>query len=410
MSFFIGSFNYRTLVGKIKTPFYVYDSEKITSQYQTLLKELGRKIQIRFAIKANSNLSILRLIHEQGGGVEVVSGGELLRVLKAKIPANRIVFSGIGKTEEEIRFAINTSIEQLSVESLEELKKVKEIAQELQKEIPICLRINPNIEANTHAKITTGTSENKFGIPLSQIEEASKLITESTYLTYLGLSVHIGSQIQSVAPYQQMFRVIKEIAAHLKTKGYSFKRLDLGGGFSVPYSADELPFDLESYANALKEELGNLDYELVIEPGRYLVAEAGFLLTKILYIKRTPSRTFVIIDAGMNDMMRPALYDAKHSIIPCKMDTAETELMDIVGPVCESSDCFAKQVSLPKNLQPGNILAITHTGAYGASLSSTYNSRALIPELLVDKDKLFLIRERIDPEHLLTFEIPRCLT
>ncbi len=412
MSFSIGSFNYRALVEKIQTPFYVYDSEKIISQYQTLLKALGRKIQIRFAIKANSNLSILRLIHEQGGGVEVVSGGELLRALKAKIPTNRIVFSGIGKTEEEIRFAINTSIEQLSVESLEELKKVKEIAEELQKEIPICLRINPNIEAKTHVKITTGTSENKFGIPLSQIEEASKLITKSAYLTYLGLSVHIGSQIQSVEPYQQMFRVIKEIAQNLKTKGYSFKRLDLGGGFSVPYSTDELPFDLTAYAKALKEELGDLDYELVIEPGRYLVAEAGVLLTKILYVKRTPNRTFVIIDAGMNDMMRPALYDAKHPIIACETGINSTgkELMDIVGPVCESSDCFSKQVLLPKNLQPGDILAITHTGAYGASLSSTYNSRALIPELLVDKDKLFLIRERIDPEHLLTFEIPRCLT
>ncbi len=414
-NFSIGSFNYRTLIEKIATPFYVYDTEKITSQYQTLSKKLtkslGKEILIRYAIKANSNLTILNLIHQQGGGVEAVSGGEILRAIKAKIPPSQIIFSGIGKTEEEIHFAIDTGIEQFSVESLEELKKIKEIAEKKQKEVPVCLRINPNVEAKTHLKITTGTSENKFGIPLSQIDEASKLIAKSQYLSYIGLSVHIGSQISSILPYQKTFRIIKEVAQSLKTKGYSFKRLDLGGGFSVPYSSDESPFDINAYAKVLKEELGDLSYDLVIEPGRYLVAEAGFLLTKVLYIKRTPNRTFAIIDAGMNDMMRPALYDMQHPIISCKVDDSlGEEYMDIVGPVCESSDCFAKQILLPKNLQSGDILAITHAGAYGSSLSSSYNTRALIPEVLVDKDKLFLIRERIDSEHLLTFEIPRCLT
>jgi diaminopimelate decarboxylase len=413
--FSVGSFNYLTLTERVITPFYVYDSEKIVFQYQALSKEitkiLEKEIQIRYAVKANSNLAILSLLRKLGSGVEVVSGGELLRALKAKIPANRIVFSGIGKTEEEIRLAIDTGVEQLSVESLEELKKVEEIAKEVQKEIPICLRINPNIQAQTHEKITTGTSENKFGIPLSQIEEASKLITKSSHLTYLGLSVHIGSQIQSALSYQKTFKVIREIVQDLKVKGYSFRRLDLGGGFSVPYSIDEHPFDITAYAKALKEELGDLPYDFVIEPGRYLVAEAGFLLTKVLYIKRTPLRTFVVIDAGMNDMMRSALYDAKHSVIPCRASTnsTEEELVDLVGPVCESSDCFAKQIPMPKNLRPGDILAITHAGAYGASLSSTYNTRALIPEVLVDKDKIFLIRERIEPEHFLTFETPRHL-
>ncbi|MBY0461953.1 MAG: diaminopimelate decarboxylase [Alphaproteobacteria bacterium] len=395
---------------KIETPVYVYDSEIIINQYQNLKKiiaALGKSIQVRYAIKANSNQAILKLLHGQGCGVEVVSGGELLKALKAGISSNKIIFSGIGKTHKEITLAIQKEIEQLSVESLEELHAVKKIAATLQKPISIGLRLNPNIEAKTHKKITTGTDKNKFGIPLDQLMEAVSITHSSPYLNFLGISVHIGSQIQDINAYRQVFKQLKSLVSSLAFEGYLVKRLDLGGGFYVPYTLSGSPqFDLDAYAKSFQEELGDLNCEFVIEPGRYLVAESGLLLTKVLYIKKTPARTFVIVDAGMNDMMRTALYDIEHPVVLCSDKENDTEQMivDVVGPVCESSDFFASQISLPKNLKAGDILAITHTGAYGTSLSSTYNSRPLIPEVMIDKGLSYLIRESITPEHLLSFE------
>ncbi|MBY0282280.1 MAG: diaminopimelate decarboxylase [Alphaproteobacteria bacterium] len=411
-----GFSNYSDITQKIETPVYVYDSEIIRNQYQNLQKiiaNLGKNIQVRYAIKANSNQAILKLLHEQGCGVEVVSGGELLRALKAGISCNKIIFSGVGKTEKEITFAIQSEIEQLSVESLEELHVVKKIATALQKPISIGLRLNPNIEAKTHKKITTGTDKNKFGIPLEQLMVAVSIAHTSNYLNFLGISVHIGSQIQDINAYRQVFKQLKNLAVSLTSKGYPVRRLDLGGGFYVPYTLSGSPqFDLKAYAQAFQEELGDLNCEFVIEPGRYLVAEAGLLLTKVLYVKKTPSRTFVIVDAGMNDMIRTALYGIEHPIVLCsdKENAVEQIIVDVVGPVCESSDSFATQISLPKNLKASDILAITHTGAYGTSLSSTYNSRPLIPEVMIDKGDIYLIRESITPEHLSSFETFKRLT
>lgn len=401
---------YLEITQKLQTPVYVYDSNIIIHQCQNLkklIKSLKKNIVVRYAIKANSNQSILKLIHDQGNGVEVVSGGELLKAIKAGISPQQIIFSGIGKTAKEITFAIQNEIEQISVESLEELHLIGKIASDLKKSICIVLRLNPNIEAKTHKKITTGTDKNKFGVPLDQLMEAVSITHSSPYLDFLGISVHIGSQVQDINAYRQVFRQLKNLVLSLTAEGYLVKRLDLGGGFYVPYTLSASPqFDLKAYGEAFQEELGDLNCEFVIEPGRYLVAEAGLLLTKVLYIKQTTARTFVIVDAGMNDMMRTALYDIEHPIVFCsdKKDNTEQMIVDVVGPVCESSDSFATQTSLPKNLKAGDVLAITHTGAYGASLSSTYNSRDLIPEVMIDKGIIYLIRESITPEHLLTFE------
>lgn len=405
-----GLSNYLKIVEKTQTPVYVYDSAIIVAQHQKLermVSKIKKNIKIRYAIKANSNKSILKLLHQQGSGAEVVSNGELVKALKSGIPARQIVFSGVGKTKEEIIFAIQSEIEQLSVESLEELSVIDAVSADLQKPVSIVLRINPNIEANTHKKITTGTDKNKFGVPLDQLAQAITIITDSSYLDFLGISVHIGSQIQDINAYRQVFRQLNDLVSSLLERGYIVKRLDLGGGFYVPYTTTRSPqFDLEAYAIAFEEELGHLDCEFVIEPGRYLVAEAGLLLTKVLYVKQTTHRTFVIVDAGMNDMMRSALYDTEHPIIVCshKESNDEQMLVDVVGPVCESSDCFASRIYVPKSLKSGDILAISHVGAYGASLSCTYNSRPLIPEVMIDKDILYLIKESITPEHLSSFE------
>jgi len=396
-----------------QTPVYVYDSSLIISRYQSLLKAFShskQNISIRYAIKANSNQAILKIIHKLGGGAEVVSEGELFRALKAGIDPQKIIFSGVGKTEEEITFAIQTGIEQLSVESLEELLLIKKIASFLNKRVPICLRLNPNIEANTHKKITTGTENNKFGISLDQLEGAVSIAATDQNLDFLGFSVHIGSQVEDVLAYRSVFQTLKSLVIRFRAAGHSIRRLDLGGGFFVPYTLSMTPqFDFMLYATAIQEKLGDLDCDLVIEPGRYLVAESGILLTKVLYIKSTSVRTFVVVDAGMNDMMRTALYDVEHPVVSCHDRDTDQMIADVVGPVCESSDCFAAGVLLPKSLKAGDILAITHTGAYGTSLSSTYNSRPLIPEVLIDQGDLYLIREAISIDHLLGFETMRML-
>lgn len=405
-----GFSKYLEITQKLQTPVYVYDANVIAHQYNNLEKlvnSLKKNIHIRYAIKANSNQAILKLLHQKGCGVEVVSSGELLRVLKAEIPPSKIIFSGVGKTTQEITLAIQNEIEQLSIESLEELQEVKKIASTLQKSISLGLRLNPNIEAKTHKKITTGTDKNKFGIPLDQLMKAVTLAHSSPYLKFLGLSVHIGSQIQDINAYNKVFKQLKALVQLLIKEGFPIKRLDLGGGFYVPYNLIGTPqFDLDAYGKTFQEELGDLNCEFVIEPGRYLVAESGVLLTKVLYIKHTSARTFVIVDAGMNDMMRTALYDAEHPIVLCAApNDQDCMLVDVVGPVCESSDSFATQIQLPKQLKAGDILATTHTGAYGASLSSAYNSRPLIPEVMIDNDGVFLIRESITPEILSSFEV-----
>ena len=403
------SFQLTQVIKHIETPVYIYRAdtivENLTFLTTTLSSWIKQKLLIRFAAKANTNRSILQLIAKHGAGVEVVSGGELWRALQAGIPAQDIVFSGVGKTEKDLDFATTEQIDQISVESIEELT----LLASLSKNANLCLRICPNVTALTHDKITTGRSSDKFGISLEQLPEAFSIIKDNSHLNFLGFAVHIGSQIQSVQPYQQTFKILADLLKKLPD-GLTVKRLDLGGGFFVPYHPHEKPFDWQAYAQAIQEELADFHGELVIEPGRFLVAQAGILLTKILYIKKTDEKTFIIVDAGMNDMMRTYLYGVQHQIVVAHPTQGhKTQRVDVVGPVCESSDYFAKDIELPFDLKQGDYLAITCAGAYGSSLSSTYNSRPLIAEVLIDNKKPYLIRESIPVDHLSTFEIYKAL-
>lgn len=307
---FLELFCYQNLKQKIQTPFYVYQGDvilkKIKSLKTSLETSIPQKLLIRFAMKANSNQSVLKLIYKVGCGMEVVSGGELWRCLQANSDPQYIIFSGVGKTEEEICLAIDQKIEQISVESLEELRLIANFS----KPVNICIRICPEIAANTHDKITTGRLQDKFGLPLSQIPKVLEILRNSPHLNFLGFSAHIGSQLQDVQAYRQTFKVLAKLLKEWP-KDLKVKRFDVGGGFFSPYYPDQPSFDWVEYANAINEELRGFEGEIIVEPGRYLVAQAGILFTRILYIKKTPTKTFIIVDAGMNDMMRTALYEAQ---------------------------------------------------------------------------------------------------
>lgn len=403
-SCFTELFSYEKISQSVSTPYYVYQGDKILEKINFLknyfLTKIPQKVFIRFAVKANTNQSILRLVAKAGCGAEVVSGGELWRCLQADITPDQIVFSGIGKTLAELNFAIDNCIDQLNVESLEELQLIASLS----KPVRICIRICPDVAADTHDKITTGRLGDKFGVPLTQMREVLEIIKNNSQINFLGFAVHIGSQIYDVSVYRQTFKILANLLKDWP-KSFEIKRLDLGGGFFTPYHPDDQAFDWEGYTKAIKQELNGFKGEIIIEPGRFLVAEAGALFTKILYIKKTPSKTFIVVDAGMNDMMRTALYGANHKIISCKEPiNSQTQIVDVVGPVCESSDYFGKNVSLPLDLKAGDDLVITCVGAYGASLSSMYNSRSLIPEILIEKDQPYIIRDAISVQHLLKFE------
>ena len=407
---FVKTFQCHSIAKKVSTPLYIYNADIILKSLEVLKKNLAAQIPqnllIRYAVKANTNHAILGLLAKQGIGAEVVSGGELWRALKAGIPSEKIVFSGVGKTLSEIETALDHNIEQLSIESIEELHFLANLSRPAN----ISLRISPDIDAMTHNKITTGRWSDKFGMPLDQLPSAFAILQNNPFLQFLGFSVHLGSQISDVNTYRQAFRLLNALRSNVPG-GLTVKRLDLGGGFFVPYHSDQSPFDWHTYANVIKSEFNSFPGDIVIEPGRFLVAQAGILLTKILYIKKTKKKTFVVVDAGMNDMMRTALYDMSHPIISCEdMNTDKTQTVDVVGPVCETSDTFAKDIILPASLKQGDLLAITHTGAYGASLSSLYNSRPFIGEVLIENQKPYLVRQAVLAHHMSAFDTYRELT
>ncbi|MDC0988985.1 diaminopimelate decarboxylase [Rhodospirillales bacterium] len=389
----------------IDTPFYCYSVATIERHFRVLEAALkGLKATICYAVKANSNIAVLKLLGDMGAGADVVSSGELIRALKAGIPSNKIVFSGVGKTKGEITHALKENILQINVESEVELHCVNTIAKDLDKVAQVALRINPDVDARTHEKISTGRSENKFGIEWNSID---KIINDTDRLQNIeisGLAVHIGSQLTDLNPFRDTFKKLKEFVFHLESKGAKFKRLDLGGGLGIPYNNDETPTPQE-YGKVIKEILGDMKCDLIVEPGRLIVGNAGILVTKVIYYKKGDTRNFIILDAAMNDLMRPSLYDAEHEIINVieTNQNVEKNAVDIVGPVCETGDTFARQVKLPK-CETGDLFAIRSAGAYGAAMSSTYNSRALIPEIMVNKSRFSTIRERIEPETYLNYE------
>ncbi len=393
------------LAAAVGTPFYCYSTATLTRHYKVFADSLGDlDATICYALKANSNLAVIRTLAELGAGADVVSEGELRRALAAGVPANRIVFSGVGKTERELAFALEKGILQINVESEPELLALNKIASERGVKAPIALRVNPDVDAGTHAKITTGRKENKFGIEWTNAHQVYRLARDLPGIDVQGVAVHIGSQLTDLAPFRDAFRRVRDLVAMLQADGIPLRRVDLGGGLGVPYDGALPPLPVD-YGQVVRETLGDLGLQLVFEPGRLLVGNAGVLVTRIVYVKEGSTRTFAIVDAAMNDLMRPALYDAYHEIVPVAEPDADAERrpVDVVGPVCESTDIFAAQRPLPP-LAAGDLLALRTAGAYGAAMSSGYNSRLLVPEVMVSGEEFAVVRARPTYDEMLALE------
>ena len=382
------------------TPCWVYGAGVLRGRFRALraaLDAAGLTAHIHYAVKANGNLAILRVLAAEGAGADVVSGGELGRARAAGIDATGIVFSGVGKTEAELSLALAEGVGQINVESAEELDQLSAIASRLGRVAPVALRVNPDVDAGTHAKITTGRAENKFGIAWADAAEFYARAASLPGIAPVGLAVHIGSQILSAAPYRAAFTRIAELVGGLRARGLTVRVVDCGGGLGIGYR-DEPTCPPTALAGAMRETLGDLGVTLALEPGRWLIGPAGVLLTKVIRVKRQGTiRPFVVLDAAMNDLVRPAMYEAWHGIVPvAAADLVRTpEIADIVGPVCETGDTFARGRALAP-LAPGALVAILDAGAYGAAMSSTYNARPLAAEVLVDGDRFDVIRPRQD--------------
>ena len=383
------------IAASVGTPFYCYSTAQLAQNFTNFSDALGGlNAKLYYSLKANSNQAVIKTLASLGAGADVVSVGEMYRALKAGIAASDIVFAGVGKTATEMAEALKAGIYQFNVESPGELRTLNEVALSLGKRAPVALRINPDVDAKTHAKISTGKSENKFGIDIDLApaiyEEASRL----PGIEVKGLACHIGSQLTDIAPYRHAFQKMAELVKALRRNGQNVERVDLGGGVGITYR-DEQTISFTDYTNAVADNMGNLGLKLEAEPGRAIVGNAGILVSAVINVKEGVSRTFVIVDAAMNDLIRPTLYEAYHRILPVRQpaDDAAVKRVDVVGPICESGDLFAEQRPLPP-LSPGDLIAFGEAGAYGAVMSSTYNTRPLVPEVLVKGDKFEVVRPR----------------
>ena len=385
------------IAAQVGTPFYLYSTATLTRHF-TLFDEAlsGMPHMVCYAMKAASNQAILKTLADLGAGMDVVSGGEYARARAAGVPGDRIVFSGVGKTEEEMRMALEGGIRQFNLESEPEMERLSRIASSMGVEVPVTVRVNPDVDAKTHAKIATGKSENKFGIPISRAKEVYARIKDLPGLRAVGIDVHIGSQLTDLEPYRQAFLKVGELTDALRAEGHEIQRLDLGGGLGIPYTrSNEAPPLPSQYGDLIRETLGDKCCEIEIEPGRLVAGNAGITVSRVIYVKSGEGRDFLILDGAMNDLIRPAMYDAHHDIVPVVEPAPGTEQQpyDIVGPVCESGDTFAKQRMMPP-LAEGDLVAFRSAGAYGAVMSSEYNTRPLIPEVLVKGDQFAVIRPR----------------
>jgi len=390
----------------VGTPFYVYSTATLVRHFQLFDEALdGMDHCICYAMKAASNQAILKTLGNLGAGMDVVSGGEYRRALSAGIPPEKVVFSGVGKTLEEITLALKNGIRQFNVESDSELEQISSIASSMDKIAPIAVRINPDVDAKTHEKIATGKAENKFGIPLSRAREVYSKASQMPGINIVGIDLHIGSQLTDLKPFKKAYQKLADLTQVLRQDGHKIKRLDLGGGLGIPYeknkSAPPLPVE---YGKMVKEVLGHLDCEIEIEPGRLIVGNAGILVSSVLGVKIGDNRNFLILDAAMNDLIRPAMYDAYHDIIPVKQRSSPEAVYDVVGPVCETGDTFAKKRTMPK-LTESDLVAFRSAGAYGAVMSSEYNTRPLIPEVMVNKNEFSIIRKRPSYEEIIDRDI-----
>jgi len=391
------------LAARVGTPFYCYSRATLERHYKVFSAALPEGALVAFSVKANGNLAVLKTLALLGAGADVVSGGELAKALAAGIPAERIVFSGVGKTVEEMHQALTAGIYQFNVESEPELLALDEVARELNRRAPITLRINPDVDAKTHAKITTGTAETKFGIPFAHARAAYARAAALKNIEIVGIDVHIGSQLTDLEPFAAAFEKVADLTRTLRADGHSITRLDLGGGLGVPYENNNMPPpDPAAYGKVVARVTEGLGCRLIFEPGRLIAANAGVLVSKVLYVKQGDAKTFLILDAGMNDLIRPALYDAHHEIVAVAEPEAGAARVpyDVVGPVCETSDLFAAARQLPE-LKSGDLVAILSAGAYGATMASSYNARPPAPEVLVSGEEWAIVRPRLRHDDLI---------
>lgn len=393
------------IASAVGTPFYCYSTAGLVQRYTDFANAFSHnRATICYAVKANGNLAVIRTLAALGAGADVVSEGELRRALAAGTPMDRIVFSGVGKSRAELAYALTQGIVQINVESEPELEALSEICVALDKTTSIGVRVNPDVDAQTHAKISTGKAENKFGIDITRASAVFARARDLPGVNPVSVAVHIGSQITDLTPLRIAFGHLASLVDRLRADGHNITRLDLGGGLGIRYE-DETPPTPAEYAAMVNETLGHLDCHLMFEPGRVLVGEAGILVTSVLYDKPGESRRFVIVDAAMNDLVRPSMYDAYHGVLPIRETSSDIMLSDadIVGPVCETGDTFARHRAMPP-VDPGDMLAILSAGAYGAVMSSTYNARLLIPEVLINGDAFAVVRARPSYDDLLKLD------
>src|SRR5467141_5113167 len=389
------------------TPFYCYSTATLERHYRVFTEAFaGEKVLVCYAMKANSNQSVLRTLAKLGAGADVVSGGELKRALAAGIPPGKILFSGIGKTEAELRAALAADILCINIESEPELELLSRLAAETGRIARISVRVNPDVDSGSHAKISTGKSENKFGVPLARAREVYARAAKLPGIRVTGVDMHIGSQITDLVPLEAAFRLLADFVQTLRADGHTITHVDFGGGLGIPYYLDrEAPPTPAVYAEMVKRVTHNLGCTLMFEPGRMIVGNAGILVTRVIYVKHGDAKNFVIIDAAMNDLIRPTLYEAHHDILPVRLAEpgAARIVADVVGPVCESGDYLALDRSMPEP-SSGDLLAVMTAGAYGAVQASSYNTRALVPEVLVKDDQYAVVRPRVEVDALIAMD------
>ena len=385
------------IAAEVGTPFYCYSTATLSRHFKLFDDALdGLDHLVCYAMKAASNQAILKTLAELGAGMDVVSAGEYLRARAAGVPGEKIVFAGVGKTREEMRIALEGGVRQFNVESEPEMVALSEVATSLGVSAPITVRVNPDVDAKTHAKIATGKSENKFGIPISRAKEVYAMAAGLPGLEVIGIDVHIGSQLTELEPFRLAYHKVADLTEMLRAEGHDIRRLDLGGGLGIPYTtSNEAPPLPTDFGALIKETVGHLGCEIEIEPGRLIAGNAGILVSRVIYVKSGEGRDFLILDGAMNDLIRPAMYDAHHDIVPIVEPApgVEQQPYDIVGPVCESGDTFAKQRMMPP-LKDGDFVAFRSAGAYGAVMASEYNTRPLVPEVLVHEHQFAVIRAR----------------
>jgi len=389
----------------VGTPFYCYSSATLTRHYTVFTDALaGLDTQVYFAVKANGNVGVLATLAALGAGADIVSIGELHRAHAAGIPASKTVFSGVGKTADELRAALMAGVHQINVESVPELESLSAIATSMDTTATIAIRVNPDVDAKTHAKITTGLSENKFGIAWEQAESVFARAASLPGIDVAGVAVHIGSQLTDLTPYRAAYTKVRGLVEKLRANGHDIRVVDLGGGLGIPYDAEDPPSPAE-YGAMVKDVMGGIGCKLAFEPGRMICGNAGVLISSVVYVKEGIDRSFLILDAAMNDLIRPAMYEAYHSVVPVREHAVGDNMapVDIVGPICESGDTFAKGRMMPK-LDPGDLVAFRSAGAYGAVMSSTYNGRDLIPEVLVNGADYAVVAERLKIDAMIARE------